>query len=75
LILGLGIGIPLSLFGVLYNLSHDWEMRKSLYLGRQFNLWAGPLVSLAWASLVMIIVRQARLPWLMEPLGRSGAWL
>jgi uncharacterized protein len=72
LILGLGIGIPLSLFGVLYNLSHDWEMRKSLYLGRQFNLWAGPLVSLAWASLVMIIVRQARLPWLMEPLGALG---
>ena len=72
LILGLGIGVPLSQFGVLYNLSHEWEMRKSLYLGRQFNLWAGPLVSLAWASLVMILVRQARLPWLMERLQALG---
>lgn len=72
LILGLGIGIPLSQFGVLYNLTHEWEMSKSLYLGRQFNLWAGPLVSLAWASLVMIIVRQARLPWLMERVQALG---
>ena len=72
LILGLGIGIPLSQFGVLYNLSHEWEMRKSLYLGRQFNLWAGPLVSMAWASLVMIVVRQWRFPWLLERLGALG---
>ena len=72
LILGLGIGIPLSQYGVLYNLSHEWEMRKSLYLGRQFNLWAGPLVSMAWASLVMIVVRQWRFPWLLERLGALG---
>lgn len=72
LVLGLGLGIPLSQFGVLYNLSHEWEMRKALYLGRQFNIWAGPLVALAWASLVMIAVKQARLPGLMARLQALG---
>lgn len=72
LVLGFSLGIPLSQWGVLHNLTHDWAMRESLYLGRQFNLWAGPLVALAWASVIMIAVRQGWQSGLMARLQALG---
>ena len=44
----------------------------SLYAGRQFNLWGGPLVALGWASLVMLALGRGMMSGLMERLRALG---
>ena len=71
-LVGAGVGIPLILWGALFNLTHDWEMRYSLYMGRQFNGLGAPLVSLAWISLVIIALKKGWLPGLTTRLRAVG---
>ncbi|MEQ6886508.1 DUF418 domain-containing protein [Salicola sp. Rm-C-2C1-2] len=71
-LLGFGLGLPLCQWGVLYNMTHEWRMAESLYAGRQFNLWAGPLVSLGWASLVMLALRRGFLKGVTERVRAVG---
>ena len=71
-LLGFGVGLPLCQWGVLYNMTHGWSMGVSLYAGRQFNLWAGPLVALGWASLVMMALGRGMMTGLMERLRALG---
>lgn len=71
-LLGFGVGIPLCQWGVLYNMTHDWSMGTALYAGRQFNLWGGPLVSLGWASLVMLALGRGVMTGLTERLRALG---
>lgn len=71
-LLGFGLGIPLCQWGVLYNMTHDWNMGTTLYLGRQFNLWGGPLVSLGWASLAMMALARGVMSGLLERVKALG---
>ncbi|MGM0449494.1 MAG: DUF418 domain-containing protein [Pseudomonadota bacterium] len=71
-LLGFGVGIPLCQWGVLYNMTNDWSMGTTLYAGRQFNLWGGPLVSLGWASLVMLALGRGVMSGLTERLRALG---
>ncbi|PAU76388.1 hypothetical protein CK501_15735 [Halovibrio salipaludis] len=71
-LLGFGIGIPLCQWGVLYNMSHEWRMAESLYAGRQFNIWGGPLVALGWGSLVMLALQRGLFSGLLERLRALG---
>ncbi|KAA8978048.1 DUF418 domain-containing protein [Halospina sp. K52047b] len=71
-LLGFGIGIPLCQWGVLYNMTHEWGMAESLYAGRQFNIWGGPLVALGWASAVMLALQRGLFRGLLERLRALG---
>lgn len=71
-LLGFGIGIPLCQWGVLYNMTHEWRMAESLYVGRQFNIWGGPLVAMGWASLVMLALQRGLFQGLVERLRAVG---
>ena len=64
-LVGFGIGVPLALWGAMYNVMHDWEMRQSLYMGRQFNGLAAPLVALGWGGLVVFVLKKGWLNGLM----------
>ncbi|XOZ33192.1 DUF418 domain-containing protein [Halomonadaceae bacterium KBTZ08] len=71
-LLGFGMGLPLCQWGVLYNMTHEWRMAEALYAGRQFNLWAGPLVALGWASLMMLALRRGLMKGVLERVRALG---
>ncbi len=58
LVVGLLVGVPVSLVGVWFNQATGWDFRYSMFLGRIANHWASVAVALAWISLAIIIFRK-----------------
>ncbi len=67
-----GIGIPITLYGVHYSLNSDWDSIYFFVIGTQFNLWASLLVSLGWLGAVMLASRTAILLPLTRRLAAVG---
>jgi len=52
--LGLFVGIPAVVLGVLQNLARNWDVRYSFFLGGFYNYWGSYLVALGWVGLIML---------------------
>jgi uncharacterized protein len=70
--LGLGIGIPLCLIGLEYNLYHSWDWKSCYFNGRIGNfLGIGPL-AIGYIGLIMLWCQGGRMPWLRARLTEVG---
>lgn len=56
---GLALGIPLAVAGVVYHESTGWAVETSLFAGAQFNHWASVLVAGGYVGLVLLLCRLA----------------
>lgn len=70
--LALGLGVPLIVLGVWLNETRGWDMLFAQFVGRQFNYWASPLVTLGWMALVTRLMRLGAADWLMRRLSEVG---
>src|SRR5260370_41800865 len=57
---GLLVGIPMIIFGVVQNFAKNWDIRYSYYLGVQYNYWGSYLVALGWTGLIMLCCQGSR---------------
>lgn len=57
-LLSAAIGLAIVIAGVVFNQATGWEMRTSLYLGALFNHIGAPLVTLAWACGVLLVLKR-----------------
>jgi uncharacterized protein len=66
------VGLPTVLYGVWRNAAVNWDPLYSFFFGRQFNYWAGPLMSLGLVGLVMLWCRSTAFAWLRRALAAVG---
>jgi uncharacterized protein len=59
-ILGLVIGFLLSSSGIILNFNFQWEMKYSMFLGKQFNYVGSVAVALGYTGIVMLICKSVR---------------
>lgn len=71
LIAGTAIGLPLVAWGIHWNFANDWGP-TSLFFGWQFNYWGSIAVSMAWLSLVMLLIRYGHLSGATRRLAAVG---
>ncbi|KPL12796.1 MAG: hypothetical protein AMS26_16285 [Bacteroides sp. SM23_62] len=57
MVLGLVLGLPLIIYGVMQNFKHEWFHDYSMWFGSQFNYWGSLGISLAYISLIMLICK------------------
>jgi uncharacterized protein len=69
--LGLLVGLPLEIAGVLRNEAHGWDL-SCMFQGSVYNYWGSLGVSLAWISLVMLLCQSGRLRPLQTSLAAVG---
>ncbi|MBE9492007.1 MAG: DUF418 domain-containing protein, partial [Bacteroidetes bacterium] len=72
LITGLAIGLPLVIFGLVYNCEAGWVMEKSMFLGKHFNYWGSPFISFAYISAVMLICKSTKWKYFKKWLAPVG---
>jgi uncharacterized protein len=72
ILLGAGIGIPLTLLGVHLNRAHAWSPDYALFFGPLVNQWASLPLALAWTGLVMLACLRPGLAPLLAPLKAVG---
>ncbi len=73
--LGLGIGVPLSVLGILYREWRDWELLSGFFISTQLNQLAVPLVAAGWAALILLAFQRGwfgRLHWPVAAVGRTA---
>jgi uncharacterized protein len=70
--LGLLVGLPMVLGGVLWNTSNAWPTGTSMFFGGQFNYWGSIPVSLGYVGGVMLLCRSGMLPGLQRALAAVG---
>lgn len=69
---GLGIGIPLCLIGLEYNLYHSWDWKSCYFNGRIGNfLGTGP-IAIGYIGLIMLWCQSGRMPWLRARVTEVG---
>jgi uncharacterized protein len=71
-VLGAGIGLPVIAWGIHQHEAHEWGVKYSFFLGSLYTFWAAPLVSLAYASLVMLLCRSSATTVVTRPLSAVG---
>jgi uncharacterized protein len=71
-LVGLGLGIPVVLYGIRFDLAADFAVEHSMFGGVQFNYWGSIPVSMGYLALVMLAVKSAWLPALQERLAACG---
>ena len=71
-IIGLGIGLPLVLFGVNQHESKNWDFDYSFFLYSQYNYWGSLFVSLGYVCLVMLLFQSGRMQSLIKRLAAVG---
>jgi uncharacterized protein len=71
-LLGLGIGVPLTMYGLRWVDAHRAQPHVAFFFGSQFNYWASPLISMAYVSLIMLVCKSAALRDLTRPFAAVG---
>ncbi|MGC6426049.1 MAG: DUF418 domain-containing protein [Akkermansiaceae bacterium] len=69
---GLGMGIPLCLIGLEFNLYHGWDWRQCYYYGRIGNFLGTAPVALGYIGLVMLWCQSSWMPRLKARLTEVG---
>jgi len=57
LLIGLIIGIPIIIIGILKNFTADWAVNYSMFLGWHYNYWGSIFMAWAYISLVMLLFK------------------
>lgn len=71
-IIGLGVGLSLSAYGVHWNTQRDWAMESSFFFGSEFNYWGSLFASFGYVGMVMLVCKlPGMLQWL-TPLAAVG---
>ena len=71
-LIGLGLGLPLVIIGVVRNFAENWRMEFSMFNGWQFNYWGSLPVAFGYIGLVMLLCRSALWPGLKGLLADVG---
>jgi uncharacterized protein len=66
------IGIPVTIYGMHYNFSIDWEAPRFFFHGLQFNYWASIPTALGWIGIVMLLCRSPLLGLTKRALSAVG---
>ena len=69
---GLGIGLPLVIYGILRDFKADWSYDYSMFLGSQFNYWGSIPVALGYVAIVMLICKSGLWEKLVRRLAAVG---
>ena len=72
IIYGFGIGLPLSIIGLFFNYSFDWDWKYLQFLGRSPNNIATPLISFGYIGIIMLWIRKGNFSNLQEKLRTIG---
>ena len=72
MIYGLGIGLPLSMIGLFFNYSFDWDWKYIQFLGRSPNNIATPLIAFGYIGIIMLWIRKGIFRNLQEKLRTIG---
>ena len=72
LIVGMGIGFSLVLYGIKQNFDHNWSFEYSMYIGSQYNYIGSIFISFAYISLIMLVLRSGILKWCQGTLSMIG---
>ncbi len=70
--IGLGIGWPIVIVGVVSNFKAGWSLEYSMFLGSQFNYWGSLLVAMGYIGLVMMISKSMERKKAIHPLAAVG---
>ena len=71
-IIGLVIGLPLTLFGLGLSIHYSWNWRYSMFLGRVPNNIATPFIAFAYIALIMLWCKSEFLSGLRKNLAAVG---
>ncbi len=71
-LVGLGLGLPVVILGVVRNFAEGWSFSYSMYKGNQFNYWGSLLVSLALIGLIMLISKNPKWDRFNSPFAAVG---
>ena len=66
------VGFAVTIYGVEANLKAQFSLEYSMFIGSQFNYWGSLLVSMAYACIIMIMVKQHVLMPLQKRLAMIG---
>jgi len=66
------IGLPIVIYGIIQNYSHNWALEYSMFGGSQYNYWGSLLVSFGFICLIMIIVKSTNFMWIKARLAAVG---
>lgn len=69
---GLGIGLPVVVYGLSRLVAADWEFPYAMFFGETYNYWAAPLVSLGYVGLLVLALGSRRGAEATAPLAAVG---
>ena len=71
-LVGLGLGLPVVMYGVVWNERAGWTLEASRFHGIQFNYWGSLLVSLGYLGVVMLLCQSEAFGALKRRLAAVG---
>ena len=71
-IYGFSIGFPLSIIGLFFNYSFDWDWKYIQFLGRSPNNIATPFIAFGYIGIIMLWIRKGNFSNLQEKLRAIG---
>ncbi|GIK42099.1 MAG: hypothetical protein BroJett011_59320 [Chloroflexota bacterium] len=71
-VVGLGVGFPIVVYGIVQNFAANWTVDYSMFLGSQFNYWASLLVSLGYCGVIVLVVKTSQLRPIANMLSAVG---
>ena len=72
MVVGLLVGLPLIITGIIQNFKHDWFYDYSMWFGTQFNYWGSLGISMAYISIIMLICKSGILAGFRRIIGLVG---
>ena len=75
LLIGLLVGLPIVILGVVFNFAANWSVEYSMFLGWQYNYWGSLFVAGAFIAAVMLICKSnctGRLSLSLAAVGRTA---
>lgn len=66
------IGIPLTLAGIHYNETNNWQAPGFFFFGTQFNYWGSIPLGLGWVGIIMLLCKSNRFSSLKKRFAAIG---
>lgn len=70
--IGLLVGLPIIIIGLVKNYQAGWTMEYSMFIGSQFNYWGSLFIAFAWICLIMLLSKANFMEGLKERLAAVG---
>jgi len=59
LVIGLGVGLPVTVYGLAQNNAADWTLDYSMFFGSQYTYWASIPMAIGYVGAVMLVCKSA----------------